>query len=148
MSEFSQPFPYTELAVGGELGIEYKESGDEPTKIIIGRNPVTESVDQAVKDADDLQVKISGAGKDISRRALELNIDSNNVVFTNIGRQPTRWRTDPEDEWSELPRGGSYELANSTDNMINFEVQLGDRLLLRAGSVGGKEKALQSLLLR
>lgn len=146
MSEYPQPHPYIELAVGGELRIPYKGSG-EPTKIVIGRNPITENVDESVKTLDDLRVKIGGAETDISRRALELNVGKDEVVLRNIGQHETFWRSDPQKKWKGLTLGESARLKNSIDDMRNFEVRLG-RFLLRSGSVGGREKALQSLILR
>lgn len=146
MSEYRTPSPYVELAVGGELRIPYK-GDDESTMIVIGRNPVTESVREEEKRADDLRVKISGAGSDFSRRALELNVDGKNVTIKNLGSQKTQWRTDPRGQWRELSRNDSAKLRNSIDDMRNFEVQIG-RFLIKSGAVGGKEKALQSLILK
>jgi len=137
--------PFVEIKRGQEKDIPYKNDG-KPSRIVIGRNPSTESVRTEEKKNDDLRIKLVGADKLISRRAAILDIFTKAVIIKNIGQKEIQYRTGPQNIWQKVSPRTYARLNNSVEDMINFELQIG-QFTSRSGKVGGKEKVLKSLIL-
>lgn len=137
--------PFSEIKHGEEKRIPYKNDG-RPSRVVIGRNPSTESVSAKEKRKDDFRIKLGGADKSISRRAVILDIFTKAVIIKNAGQQEIQYRTGPQNTWQRVPPNTYTRLNNAVDDMINFELQIG-QFIFRSGKVGGNEKALKSLIL-
>jgi len=137
--------PFSETRHGEERRILYKKDGS-PSRIVIGRNPLTKSTNSEEKQKDDFRIKLSDADMTISRRAVVLDVFTKVINITNTERKEILYRTEPEQEWQRIPPNEKVKLKNTTNEMRNFELKIG-MLAFKSGLVGGEEKALQSLIL-
>ncbi|MEJ2441459.1 MAG: hypothetical protein P8Y06_00880 [Patescibacteria group bacterium] len=146
MTEAGEQYaPFSEMRHGEERRILYKND-ESPSRVVIGRDPLTKSASPAEKQMDDFRIKLSDADRTISRRAVILDVFTKAIDITNTGQLEILYRTEPEQVWRGIPPNEKVKLKNTVNEMRNFELKIG-KLTLRSGLVGGEEKALQSLIL-